>query len=212
MKQNYYKLMQKAIEDIPAGETLLLHSCCGPCSSSVLETLASHFTVVLYYHNPNIWPPEEFAHRSLVQQQLIAALPTKYPVAFVEAPYIPQEFYTAIQGVENEPEGGLRCKACFEIRIKAAAKEAVSRNIQWFTTTLSVSPHKNAQLLNYLGATIAEQYNLQFLPSDFKKAEGYKRSIELSKQYNLYRQNYCGCEYSYRDENSACRTCANKCK
>lgn len=197
-KENYHEKMEEALAQIPKGERLLLHSCCGPCSSAVLEQLSKHFAITLVYYNPNIWPPAEYERRKEEQRGLLKKLPQAYPIVFEEVPYRPEAFYAAVAGLEQEPEGGRRCAACFELRLQQAAQQAVQRGMEWFTTTLTISPHKNAALLNSLGQQVAQRYGLHFLPSDFKKKNGYKRSLELSAEYGMYRQDYCGCEFSHR--------------
>lgn len=195
-KNNFNRQMEKAMENIPAGESLLLHSCCGPCSSAVLERLAKHFKVTILYYNPNIWPAGEYARRKDEQKRLLALQPMQYPVEFVEGAWEHDSFLRAAKGLEAEPEGGARCAACFALRLQQSARWAAEQGFAWFTTTLSVSPHKNAALLNALGQQAAQKHNISFLCADFKKKDGYKRSIELSKEYGLYRQDYCGCEFS----------------
>ena len=195
MAQNYRKEMEQLMASAPEGEHLLLHSCCGPCSSAVLEQLSSHFKVLLLYYNPNIWPRQEYDRRRDEQIQVLKMLPVRFAVRFEELPYCPEEFLRAVRGLEDAPEGGVRCEACFSLRLARAAQEAAVRGISWFTTTLTVSPHKNADVLNRLGRETEQKYGVRFLASDFKKKEGYKRSLELSAEYGLYRQDYCGCEF-----------------
>ena len=199
---NYAKELGRLLDRLgAAGETprLLLHSCCGPCSSSVLETLASHFAVTLFYDNPNIHPEEEYRHRLAEQQRLLTLISPKYPVAFREGEYRPERFFGAVRGLEAEPEGGARCPVCFELRLRAAAELAKREGFDYFTTTLSVSPHKDAARLNEIGGALAEELGVKYLFADFKKKDGYLRSIRLAEQYGLYRQDYCGCVYSKRD-------------
>lgn len=197
-KQNLQLEMEKIIKNIN-GKTpnLLLHSCCGPCSSAVLEQLASHFSVMLLYSNSNIWPPEEYKRRENEQIDVLKKMVFKNPVQFIQAPYEPSVFEQTIAGLEQEPEGGKRCFICYKMRLEQAAIEAKKRNCTWFTTTLSVSPYKNADKLYAIGETLAKKYGVQYLPSNFKKKEGYKRSLQLSDELDLYRQEYCGCQYSY---------------
>lgn len=204
--RNYRQETDELIARIPEGTGLLLHSCCGPCSSAVLEELASHFDVTLLYYNPNIWPNEEYVRRRDEQMALLQKLPVRYPVKFEEAAYEPKEFLQAAQGLEGEPEGGARCEACFALRLRRAAETAAARRIPWYTTTLTVSPHKNAPLLNRLGEEIGAEVGVKFLPSDFKKRDGYKRSLALSREYGLYRQNWCGCAFSYRQTENGRKT------
>lgn len=197
--RNYQKELDALIErfvhenKVPS---LLLHSCCAPCSSYVLEYLTNYFEITIFYYNPNIYPQEEYSRRVQEQKNLIRALKTKYPIKFVEGNYDSSRFYDAVKGFEDEKEGGERCSRCFELRLNEAAMLAKEHNFDYFTTTLSISPHKNAQLLNEIGEMIAEKYGIKYLNSDFKKKNGYKRSIELSKEYGLYRQDYCGCVFS----------------
>lgn len=194
---NYQKNMEELIKTIPEGTGLLVHSCCGPCSTSVLEQLAGHFRVVLYFYNPNIWPKAEYDKRLDTQRKLLDNLKTRYPVEFAAGEYNPDCFLKAASGLEAEPEGGARCGECFVLRLEEAAKKSAGLGLEWYTTTLTVSPHKNARLINQLGNQAGEKYGVKFLPSDFKKKDGYKRSIQLSSDYQLYRQEYCGCEFSY---------------
>ncbi|MBQ5565335.1 MAG: epoxyqueuosine reductase QueH [Clostridia bacterium] len=196
-KINYQKELDKIIaaqgDSVP---TLLLHSCCAPCSSYVIEYLSNYFYITVFYYNPNIYPDTEYIFRSNEQKRLISEMPTKYPVTYIDEDYNSKEFYNAVKGLEKEPEGGKRCEKCFYLRLERTAKKAVELNFDYFTTTLTISPLKNAQLINQIGETLSQIYNIKWLPSDFKKKEGYKRSIELSKIYSLYRQNYCGCIFS----------------
>ena len=169
----------------------LLHSCCGPCSSYVLEYLSDYFDITLFFYNPNIQPAEEYEKRLSAQKQLLERAKYKNPVAFLAGEYEPQRFFEAVKGLENCREGGARCEKCFELRLSKAAEIAKKGGFDYFATTLTVSPHKNAVLINEIGGRYQN-----YLPSDFKKREGYKRSIILSKEYELYRQGYCGCIFS----------------
>ena len=191
-------MIQKLTED---GRTprLLLHSCCAPCSSYVLEYLSEYFSITVFYYNPNIYPPEEFGKRVEEQERLIRELPAKHPVSFLEGPYAPERFYEMAKGLEQIPEGGERCFRCYRLRLLETAQMARAGGFDYFTTTLSISPLKNAQKLNEIGARLAEEYGVPYLFSDFKKRNGYKRSTELSAEYGLYRQDYCGCVYSLRE-------------
>lgn len=175
---------------------LLLHSCCAPCSSYVLEYLSRYFEITVFYYNPNISPAEEYEKRAEEQRRLIEALPAKYPIHLEVGAYEPERFYTMAKGLEKVPEGGERCFGCYRLRLEEAAKKAVQGGYDCFTTTLTISPLKNAQKLNEIGEELGTLYQVEHLPSDFKKKNGYKRSVELSAQYGLYRQNYCGCVYS----------------
>ena len=202
MKQNYQKQMDAVVASLPQGERprLLLQSCCGPCSSYVLEALTPYFRVTVLYYNPNIQPRAEYDLRLENQRKIIAALPTPSAVDILECDYDGEKYDAAVKGLEAEPEGGARCTVCFRLRLEETAKRASELGYDWFCTTLTVSPHKDAERLNQIGRTLGERYGVPFLPSDFKKREGYKRSIQLSKEYELYRQDYCGCLYSKSGE------------
>ena len=202
MKQNYQKQMDAVVASLPQGERprLLLQSCCGPCSSYVLEALTPYFRVTVLYYNPNIQPRAEYDLRLENQRKIIAALPTPTEVDILECDYDGEKYDAAVKGLESEPEGGARCTVCFRLRLEETAKRASELGYDWFCTTLTVSPHKDAERLNQIGRALGERYGVPFLPSDFKKREGYKRSIQLSKEYELYRQDYCGCLYSKSEE------------
>ena len=205
MKINYQTVLDRELDGIRASgriPKLLLHSCCGPCSSYVLEYLSSYFDITVYYYNPNIEPESEYAHRLSEQQRLISSVPYPRPVGVVAADYDNDVFREAVSGLEDEPEGGARCERCFRLRLGRTAMYAREHGFDYFTTTLSVSPHKNAQVINACGREISEEYGVPFLFADFKKRDGYKRSIELSGIYGLYRQDYCGCSFSVRDKNA----------
>lgn len=176
--------------------SLLLHACCAPCSSYVLEYLSQYFYITLFYYNPNIAPQEEYTRRVEEVKHLLNQLPQKYPVTLIEGRYEPERFYAAVKGHEQDSEGGERCFACYRLRLEEAAQAAKKLGCDYFTTTLSISPLKNAQKLNEIGAELSKSYGVAYLFSDFKKREGYKRSIVLSKEYGLYRQNFCGCVFS----------------
>ena len=196
---NYQKEMEKVLKEISGREkapSLLLHSCCAPCSSYVLEYLSNYFRITVLYYNPNIAPEGEYGKRIVEQNRLIDAMPFRYPVRFMAGLYEPEKFYETVKGLENVPEGGERCFRCYALRLEEAARLAQEGGYDFFTTTLSISPLKKAQKLNEIGFAMGEKYGVSYLPSDFKKKEGYKRSIELSRIYNLYRQDYCGCVYS----------------
>ena len=202
MKQNYQKQMDAVVASLPQGERprLLLQSCCGPCSSYVLEALTPFFRVTVLYYNPNIQPRAEYDLRLENQRKIIAALPTPSAVDILECDYDGEKYDAAVKGLESEPEGGARCTVCFRLRLEETAKRASELGYDWFCTTLTVSPHKDAERLNQIGKALGERYGVPFLPSDFKKREGYKRSIQLSNEYGLYRQDYCGCLYSKSEE------------
>ncbi len=198
--ENYQKQLEKIIATLDPSAPpprLLLHSCCAPCSSYCIEYLSEYFSITVLYYNPNI-EPEEFERRYLEQERFIKEFPAKNPVSLIRGRYNPNEFYERIGGLENEREGGGRCEKCFDLRLNETAKIASEQGFDYFCTTLTISPLKNATMLNRIGKKMGEKYGVRFLPSDFKKNNGYKRSCELSKEYNLYRQNYCGCEYSKR--------------
>ncbi len=197
--ENYQKILDKTIEKhTKAGEvpTLLLHACCAPCSSYVLEYLSEFFKITVFYYNPNITEKPEYQKRVKEEQRLISELPARNKISFIEGRYDPERFFEAAKGLEAVPEGGERCFKCYRLRIAETADIAKEKGFDYFTTTLSISPLKNARKLNEIGAEEAERTGVPYLFSDFKKKEGYKRSIQLSAQYNLYRQNYCGCVYS----------------
>ena len=179
---------------------LLLHSCCAPCSSYVLEYLSDYFRITVFYYNPNIAPEKEYAQRVREQQRLIREMPLRYPVSFKEGRYDPERFYEAVQGMEDLPEGQERCFACYALRLGEAAMVAKEGSYDYFTTTLSISPLKNAQKLNEIGQQIGRERVIAYLPSYFKKRNGYGLSIELSAEYDLYRQDYCGCVFSKRED------------
>ena len=193
---NYNNEMKKQLENIEEGTKLLLHACCAPCSSAVLERLANHFEITIYYYNPNITDENEYKKRVEELRKLISKIKPRYEVSILEGEYEPEKFFEMSKGLEDQPERGKRCYYCYEMRIKDTARVAEKYNYPYFTTTLSLSPHKNAYWINEIGKRIEEDLNTTFLYSDFKKENGYKRSIELSKIYDLYRQDYCGCIYS----------------
>ena len=201
--KNYQKELEKIIEEIKrTGEapTLLLHSCCAPCSSYCLEYLSEYFKITVFYYNPNIYPESEYALRTEEQKRLINELKVKNEISFLEIGFNPEEFYSAVKGLEKEKEGGERCFVCYRLRLSKTAEEAKKRGFDYFTTTLSISPLKNAEKLNEIAEDEGIKNGIKHLPSDFKKKNGYKRSTELSRQYGLYRQDYCGCVYSVRDK------------
>ena len=193
---NFQQEQENLISGLTNTPSLLLHSCCGPCSTHCLEVLSQYFLVTVLWYNPNIQPEEEFDLRLQNQKKVLENLNTKNPVKLLIVDYDSKEFFDVSKGLEKEREGGARCEKCFRLRLDKTAQIAKENGFEFFTTTLTVSPHKNAELLNQLGYEFAEKYGIKFLPADFKKKNGYKRSIELSKQFDLYRQNYCGCVYS----------------
>ena len=219
-RRNYQKELDKIIQENESRSRvprLFLHSCCAPCSSYVLEYLSRYFEITIFYYNPNISPGEDYEKRVREQKRLIRELSVHqqaalnqgkcdnfYPVHMVAGPYEPQRFYEMAKGLEQEPEGGMRCKKCYRLRLEEAARLAAEGGYDYFTTTLSISPLKNAQWLNEIGEELEAIYSVRHLPSDFKKRNGYQRSVELSKEYGLYRQDYCGCVFSR--EERACQT------
>ena len=198
-KRNYQKELDVVLahlEQETLRPKLLLHACCAPCSSYVLEYLSRYFSIVLFYYNPNISPQEEYEKRVAEVRRLLQEMPLAGPVTLTLGDYEPERFFDLAKGHEAEPEGGDRCTLCYRLRLTEAAQAAKDLACDYFTTTLSISPYKNAEKLNTIGAELAKEYGVPYLFSDFKKRNGYKRSIELSREYNLYRQNYCGCVYS----------------
>lgn len=202
MNRNYQKELEKIIEKNKIEKkvpSLFLHSCCAPCSSYVLEYLSQYFEITDFFYNPNISPKEEYEKRIEEMRHLIDGMSFVYKPKFVEGEYCPERFYEMAKGLEEVPEGGERCFKCFRMRMEEAARLAAEGGYDYFTTTLTISPLKNTQKINEIGEELAEIYNVKHLPSDFKKKNGYKRSIELSKEYQLYRQDYCGCVFSKRE-------------
>lgn len=200
-KRQYHKEMAAEIAAIPAGTVpkLLLHSCCGPCSTAVLEQLMPYFEIYLFYYNPNIAPESEFDRRLETQKQLLEQLSPPHPITLVAPPYDDAPFWEAVRGVEDTPEMGERCERCIAQRMQEAAIAADQLGCDYFASTLTVSPHKNAPYINACGEEIAKNTRARFLPSDFKKGGGYARSVALSAEYELYRQDYCGCPMSLRE-------------
>lgn len=216
-KRNYQKELDKVIEGLNYRPSLLLHSCCAPCSSYVLTYLRRYFDITVLYYNPNIYPPEEFDKRAAEQERLIDVLNKKAAedrsetevqgnrtersgaVRFIRGEYDPRTFFEMAKGFEDVPEGGERCFKCYELRMREAAEYARDGGYDYFTTTLSISPLKNAEKINETGEKLEKEYGVRHLPSDFKKRNGYKISCELSREYNLYRQDYCGCVYSRQE-------------
>ena len=197
MKKNYQLELDALLSRLEGRPRLLLHSCCGPCSSYVLEYLTRYFEVCLSYYNPNIQPRAEYELRLENQLKVLERIPG---VTLVPCGYDGGAYDEAVRGLENEPEGGARCTECFALRLDFAAREAKRLGCDYFATTLTVSPHKDAQRINAIGEALAGKYGVKWLPADFKKRDGYKRSIELSREFGLYRQNYCGCLYSKTEE------------
>ncbi len=216
---NYQLELDKIIHNMVAGgwtgenaPKLLLHSCCAPCSSYCIEYLSQYFNITVFYYNPNISQREEYRHRVSEQIRLIDTMETLHPVKYVIGDYEPERFFSAVKGMEECPEGGERCFVCYRLRLEETARFACQQrekgiSYDYFTTTLTISPLKNSEKLNEIGRELADVYGIPYLPSDFKKRDGYKRSIELSREYNLYRQDYCGCAYSQRERLSKLQTC-----
>lgn len=199
-KINYQKELDKIIENNKENKpSLMLHSCCAPCSSYVLEYLSKYFDITVFYFNPNISPESEYIKRVNEVKRLIEEMPECEDVKFLEGRYNPNEFYDCAKGLEDAPEGGERCLKCFRLRLRETANAAAKAGSEYVCTTLTISPLKNADNLNKIGKEECEKLGLKWLPSDFKKKNGYKRSIELSNEYDLFRQNYCGCVFSKRD-------------
>ena len=202
---NFSQQMDEVLKTL--GDTrprLLLHACCGPCSSAVLERLCRYFDITVLYYNPNTWPAEEYHRRGEELERFVAAA---HPlgVTVVEDRYDPQEFYSAVAGLENEPERGSRCTVCYRLRLEQAARYAADHGFDWYCTTLSISPMKDPVRLNELGTELGRQYGVPFLPSEFRKKDGYKRSLQLSAEYGLYRQDYCGCVFSKREREATAK-------
>ena len=183
--------------------SLLLHCCCAPCSTYVLGYLSNYFRITTFYYNPNIFPEEEYQHRVAELKRFSAEFPTKYPVQFLEGNYEPAKYYAAVKGLEHDPEGGARCLKCFELRLGESAKVAKELGMDYFTTTLTISPMKDAAVLNEIGEKMAEKFGVRHLPSNFKKRNGFLRSTEICKIYGLYRQDFCGCVYSKMERERA---------
>lgn len=201
MNANFFKQYENEVASLGGRKPkLLLHVCCAPCSSHSLEEVARFFDVTVFFYNPNITDQREYVFRRDELKRLLRQMPEASGTGFIEGKYEPERFLSAVKGLENEPEGGKRCKVCFSLRLAEAAKVAKEQGFEYVTTTLTISPLKNAALLNEIGALQAQKEGVKWLPSDFKKKDGYKRSVELSRQYGLYRQDYCGCEFSKNPE------------
>ena len=200
MNINYHKLCLEEISKLNNTPKILLHSCCAPCSSYVITFLSNYFDITILYYNPNIAPQEEYEKRKNEQIKLIKTLNTKNKLDFLDCDYENNIYNEVIKGYENIPEGGSRCHICFNLRLEKTAKLAKLNNYDYICSTLTVSPHKNSKVINEIGEKISNKYNIKWLYSDFKKNEGFKQSIELSKKYDLYRQDYCGCIHSKKDK------------
>lgn len=207
MNKNYQKQLEKLIEGLgDRRPRLLLHACCAPCSSYCIEYLSRYFDVTLFFYNPNITVKNEYEKRAGELRHLTEVMPLSSKVQIAEGKYEPQKFFEISKGLENIAEGGERCFKCYELRLRETAEAAKEQRFDYFSTTLSISPLKNAGKLNEIGGRLSEEYGVNYLFSDFKKNNGYKRSIELSKEYNLYRQNYCGCVYSKKQREAESKT------
>lgn len=198
MKESYYKLYLKEIENIEKKKKILLHSCCAPCSSAVIMALMDYFDITILYYNPNISPKEEYLKRKEEQINLIKKLKNITDINIIDCDYDNEIYEKRIKGYEDCPERGKRCNICFNLRLEKTAEIGKSKNFDYFCTTLTVSPYKDAKLINEIGKNLEKKYRIKWLYSDFKKNDGYKKSIELSKKFNLYRQDFCGCKYSKR--------------
>lgn len=206
-QRNFQKELEELLKGLEKGQPapkLFLHSCCAPCSSYVLEYLSQYFEITVFYYNPNIYPEAEYHERAEEQKRLIGQFPAAHPITYLEGNYDTKRFYEMAKGMEQLPEGGERCFACYELRMREAALMAASGGYNYFATTLSISPLKNAQKINEIGERLEKEIGVKHLPSDFKKKNGYKRSTELSKEYGLYRQNYCGCVFSKNEREKTC--------
>ncbi len=200
MNVNYDNVFKDIIKNIKGTPRVLLHSCCAPCSSQVLARLSDNFLVTVLYYNPNIEPFSEYEKRKEEQKRFIKSFPSKNQISFLDCDYENEKFKVMAKGLENMPEGGERCHKCYTLRMEKTAILAKENNFNYFCTTLSVSPFKNSRVLNEIGNMLEKKYDIKYLYSDFKKEDGYKKSIEYSKKYNLYRQNYCGCIYSKKNK------------
>jgi len=198
---NYQLVLDETLKTLNGVPKLLLHACCAPCSSYCIEYLSDYFEITIFYYNPNIDTKEEYDYRYNELDRFIKKFKTKYPVHLVNAGYHKNDFLEIAKGLENEPERGKRCLKCYRLRLEKSFKYAKENNFDYITTTLTLSPHKNSKVINEIGSELEKDYNFPYLYSDFKKREGYKRSVILSSEYNLYRQDYCGCIYSKRDKN-----------
>ena len=198
---NYQLVLDETLKNLRCIPRLLLHACCAPCSSYCIEYLSNYFEITIFYYNPNIDTKDEFDYRYSELERFIKEFKTKYPVHLVNVGYLKDEYDSVVVGLENEPERGARCLKCYRLRLEKSFQYAKDNNFDYITTTLTLSPHKNSKVINEIGSELEKVYNVAYLYSDFKKRDGYKRSIVLSREYNLYRQDYCGCKYSKRDKN-----------
>ena len=198
---NYQIILDETLKKLNGVPKLLLHACCAPCSSYCIEYLSKYFEITIFYYNPNIDTIDEFNYRLSELERFIEEFKTKYPVHLVNIGYLSEEYDAISKGLENEPERGARCLKCYRLRLEKSFQYAKENNFDYITTTLTLSPHKNSKVINKIGGELESIYHVPYLYSDFKKRDGYKRSIVLSHEYNLYRQDYCGCKYSKRDKN-----------
>ena len=193
---NYQLVLEDTLKSIEPGKKLLLHACCAPCSSYCIEYLSNYFEITVFYYNPNIDTDLEYEKRVNELKRFVSEFKTKYPVDVIDLGHLQEEYDREVVGLENEPERGARCLKCYELRLRKSFVYAKEHNYDYITTTLTLSPLKNSKVINEIGKKLEDEYNFKYLYSDFKKKEGYKRSIVLSREYNLYRQDYCGCKYS----------------
>ena len=198
---NYQVILDETLKKLDGKKTLLLHACCAPCSSYVIEYLSNYFDITILYYNPNIDTKEEFDYRLSELLRFVDNFKTKNKVNVISLGYDSNEYMDEIKGLEGEKEGGKRCLKCFNLRLRKSAIYAKENNFDYFTTTLTISPLKNSKILNEIGKELEKEYDIKYLYSDFKKKEGYKRSIVLSREFDLYRQDYCGCKFSKKNKN-----------
>lgn len=196
---NYDLLMEEEIKNIGEGKSLLLHVCCAPCSSAVIERLGETFRITIFFYNPNIDTKEEYDKRLFELRKFLSSFKTKYPVDLIASNHCSEDFYKIAKGLENEKERGARCYKCYKLRLQKTAEVAKEQGFDYFATSLTLSPYKNSNWINEIGENLQNEFQTNYLYSDFKKKNGYKRSIELSKEYNLYRQDYCGCIFSKKE-------------
>ena len=191
--------MGETLQNLDGTPTLLLHSCCAPCSTAVISALSAYFRITVFYYNPNIDERDEYEKRASEQRRLVGIMPSPNPVCFLEGEYKSEDFLIGAASLADEDEGGERCTFCYALRLEHTARTAKEMGFGYFTTTLTVSPMKDAERINVIGKAMGDKFGVRWLASDFKKQNGYQKSIELSKKYSLYRQNYCGCSFSKRD-------------
>lgn len=200
MKENYHKKMMEMIDQITSEgklPSLLLHTCCAPCSTTVIERLSQFFSITVFYYNPNIEPYDEYLKRKKAQIRFLKEYSKERSISFLDCDWQHEDFSKITKGLEQEREGGLRCHACYRLRLQKTAEVAKEKGFDYFTTSLTISPYKNSQIINQIGKELEHIYHISYLYSDFKKEDGYLKSIQNSKKYRLYRQDYCGCHYSH---------------